>query len=83
MSQESVKRFFQFLKTDELLQEQLKNTNDTASVIQAAAEKGYEFTEEELQAYTQEAIDTGELSEEDLLAIAGGCSQQQQQQVMA
>jgi predicted ribosomally synthesized peptide with nif11-like leader len=72
MSKEAVREFFQFIQTDDVLQEQIKNVDNSTSVIQLATEKGYKFTEEELQVYMQEAIDTFELSEDELLAVAGG-----------
>lgn len=68
MSQETVRSFFQFLETDELLQEQVKNASNSDSVIKIALEKGYEFTPEELQEYMQNE----ELSLQHLEAVAGG-----------
>lgn len=68
MSQEVVRNFFQFIETDEELQEQVKNANNSATVIQIATKKGYEFTAEELQEYMQNE----ELSLEELEAVAGG-----------
>jgi predicted ribosomally synthesized peptide with nif11-like leader len=72
MSKEQAREFFKISKNDETLQESLKAANSSAIVAQIAAEKGYEFTESELQAVMQEAIAEDELSEEDLFAIAGG-----------
>ena len=82
MSQEVTRNFFKLLEADEVMQEQVKNANSSAGLIQIASDNGYEFTEEDFQAYTLEVINTGELTEEDLFAIAGGCNQQvvQQQQ---
>lgn len=76
MSQEAARNFIKFLETDEVLQEQVKNAENFDVVRQIANDKGYEFTQEELQAYTQEALDGGELTEEALFAVAGGCNQQ-------
>jgi predicted ribosomally synthesized peptide with nif11-like leader len=72
MSHETVRNFFQSLETDELLQEQVKNANNSAKVIQIASEKGYEFTAEELQEYMQETTANEELKLEELEAVSGG-----------
>jgi predicted ribosomally synthesized peptide with nif11-like leader len=72
MSHETVRNFFQSLETDELLQEQVKNVNNSARVIQIASDKGYEFTGEELQEYMQESTANEELKIEELEAVAGG-----------
>lgn len=72
MSQEAVRNFFKSLETDEVLQEQVKNANNSARVIQIASEKGYEFTAQELQDYMQEAAANEELKLEELEAAAGG-----------
>ncbi len=72
MSKEKAREFFEVSQNDELLQERLKATNSSATVIQIAAEKGYEFTESEWQVAMQDAIAEDELSEEELLAVAGG-----------
>lgn len=67
MSQESVKEFYQILENDTELQELVKTAKDSENIVQIAANKGYEFTAEELEATMQEAI-----SEEELEAVAGG-----------
>jgi predicted ribosomally synthesized peptide with nif11-like leader len=72
MSHETVRKFFQFLETDELLQEQVKNASNSARVIQIASDKGYEFTGEELQEYMQETTANEELKLEELEAVSGG-----------
>lgn len=72
MSKEKATEFYEVSKNDEALQEKLKATNNLASIIEIASEKGYKFTESELQAVMQEAVAEDELSEEDLYAIAGG-----------
>lgn len=66
MSQEIVRKFYDVLKTDEILQEQVKAANDSSSVVRIAAAKGYEFTEQELETVMQE------VSEEELASVAGG-----------
>ena len=81
MSKEAAKNFIQYLETDEVLQDQVKNTENFDALCQIANDKGYEFTEYELQNYTQEAIEAGQLTEEDLFAVAGaGQAAQIQQQ---
>ena len=71
MSQESVKEFYQALENDSELQELVKSTNSSAEIVQIAANKGYEFTAEELETTMQEAIAEGELKEEQLELVAG------------
>ena len=75
MSIESVKTFYESLKSDEALQERVKAADDSATVIQIASEKGYEFTEQELERAMQEAIVEGDLSQEELEAVAGGAEE--------
>ncbi|MBD2730571.1 Nif11-like leader peptide family natural product precursor [Nostoc sp. FACHB-892] len=71
MSKEKAKEFYEFSKNDDELQERLKAANSSATVIQIASEKGYEFTESEWEIAMQDAIAEDELSEEELLAVAG------------
>ena len=72
MSQEKAKEFLYLSQNDKMLQEKLKAANSSATVVQVAAEKGYEFTESEWQITMQEIAEKDQLSEEDLLAVAGG-----------
>lgn len=73
MSKEAVKDFYEILKNDNILQEQVKAANSSTDVIQIATEKGYEFNELELETVMQETVAAdGELSEETLEAVAGG-----------
>ncbi|MCC5668495.1 Nif11-like leader peptide family natural product precursor [Nostoc sp. CHAB 5784] len=74
MSQETVREFFKFAENDEVLQEQIKAAKASTSVIQIAAEKGYEFTAQELEEYMKEAVANEELNLEELEAVAGGVS---------
>ncbi|MGK7949212.1 MAG: Nif11-like leader peptide family natural product precursor [Xenococcaceae cyanobacterium] len=71
MSIESVKTFYKLIQSDETLQERVTAADDSATVVQIASEKGYEFTEQELERAMQEAIIEGELSQEELEAVAG------------
>jgi len=73
MSKEAVKEFYKVLQSDEALQQNVKAADSSMKVINIAAEKGYDFTELELEAFMQEAIAAdGELSEEALETVAGG-----------
>ncbi|MBR8836650.1 MAG: Nif11-like leader peptide family natural product precursor [Stigonema ocellatum SAG 48.90 = DSM 106950] len=72
MSKQAVREFYKVFQSDEALEERIKSTDSTASVIKIAAEKGYEFTELELEAFMQESVASGELSEEELEVVAGG-----------
>lgn len=73
MSIESVKGFYELLQSDETLQERIKDAGNSATVVQIASEQGYKFTEQELEKAMQESIVEGELSEQQLEAVAGGC----------
>lgn len=72
MSQESVKEFYQVLENDSELQGLVKAANSSVDIVQIAANRGYEFTAEELETTMQEAIAEGELTEEQLELVAGG-----------
>lgn len=72
MSIKSVQDFYELIQNDSTLQERVKNANDSTSVVQIASEKGYEFTEQELENAMREAIVGGEIPEEQLEAVAGG-----------
>ncbi len=72
MSKQAVREFYKVLQSDKALEEKIKSADSTASVIKIAAEKGYEFTELELEVFMQETVAVGELSEEELQAVAGG-----------
>lgn len=85
MTQKTVSNFFQEIKTDNLLREQLKSASgetikDSHSTVQVAPQdilriacsRGYEFNEKELQAYVQEYGSDGELSMGELESVAGG-----------
>ncbi len=72
MSKEAVKEFYEILKNNQALQEQIKVANSSASVAQIAATRGYDFTEQELEITMQEALLNEELSEKELEAVSGG-----------
>ena len=72
MSIESVQNFYESIQNDSTLQERVKNASDSTAVVQIASEKGYEFTEQELENAMRSAIIEGEIPEEQLEAVAGG-----------
>lgn len=82
MSQENVRLFFTKVKEINELQEQLKSLQQTAGgdllsqAVNLGAEHGYEFTEEEMRDELQQisisTVEEGELSDEQLEAVAGG-----------
>lgn len=83
MSIAAVEKFLNKASQDEALQSQLKEAltadNDREAVTQLANQQGYEFSSEELwaevqkrQAELEQKKQTGELSDEELEAVAGG-----------
>ena len=72
MSQEAVKGFFDFAKTSEEIQLQLKNGASYEGIVKIASDKGYNFTEQDLQSYATNLVGKEELSEQELEAVAGG-----------
>lgn len=72
MSQESVKVFYQVLEKDQELQKRVKIAENSADIVRIASEKGYVFTEQQLEIAMQETVTNEELSEEQLEAVAGG-----------
>jgi predicted ribosomally synthesized peptide with nif11-like leader len=72
MSQEAVKSFFDFAKTSEEVQLQLGNGVSYEGIIKIASEKGYHFTEQDLQKRVTNLAGKEELSEQELEAVAGG-----------
>ena len=83
MSIEAVNQFLEKVAQDSKIQEELAQAmqaeDDRQAVVELGAKHGFEFTGEELMTEVekrqQAAIDSGELSEEELEAVAGGaCS---------
>jgi predicted ribosomally synthesized peptide with nif11-like leader len=80
MSIESVNQFLQKVAQDTQLQEEIakamESENDRQAVVELGAKYGYQFTSDELgqeiQKNQQAAVDSGELSEDELEAVAGG-----------
>ncbi|WP_066384604.1 MULTISPECIES: Nif11-like leader peptide family natural product precursor [unclassified Anabaena] len=76
MSKEALVKMFEAAKEDAALQQQLEKADGYAEAVKIGAENGFNFTEEEAQAFLAERglIEgpEGELSEEALEAVAGG-----------
>ena len=78
MSKEAVNRMIQAAGEDVALQKKLEDAQGLAEIVQIGAEKRYQFTEDELQAFLSERGLTfedsaeGELSEEALETVSGG-----------
>jgi len=66
MSAESVKLFVEKIKTDEEFAKKLKGFEDASARKAFVKEAGFDFTDEEVKQIQ------GELSDEDLDAVAGG-----------
>ena len=76
MSKEAIEQLFQAASSDPALQQQLESAGGYAEAVQIGAAHGYDFTEQEAEAFlTERGIiegPEGELSEEALEAVAGG-----------
>ncbi len=76
MSKEAIEQMFQSAGDDPDLQHQLETAGGFAQVVEIGAEKGYQFTEQDAQAFLNDrGLGTsveGELSDEALEAVAGG-----------
>ena len=73
MSTERVSQFFLAVSSDSALKEKLAAATDSVNFVKIAEESGYSFTLEDLQAHLAQH-NNGELSEEELEAVAGGAS---------
>lgn len=76
MSQASVLEFVEVAKVDDTLRSQLEATTNPAQLKEIAAQKGYDFTEEEMITAFQEQgllviTEEKSLSESELEAVAG------------
>jgi predicted ribosomally synthesized peptide with nif11-like leader len=74
MSNETVKGFFEFLKTSQDLQLQVKNSVSSSDVVRIATSAGYKFSQQDLQDYMKESESQQELGMEELEMAAGGAS---------
>lgn len=81
MSKEAIAQMMQSATQDQPLQQKLEGASGLAEVVKIGGEKDYQFTEDEMQAFLSEHgvplgdSAEGELSEEGLDAVAGGCIQ--------
>jgi predicted ribosomally synthesized peptide with nif11-like leader len=72
MSQRNSERFFDFAKTSEEIELQLKNEVSYEGIIKIASDNGYHFTEQDLKKHMTSTASKEELSEQELEAVAGG-----------
>ena len=79
MSRANVEGFYRFVEGNEQIQEQLKAAGDKDNFLQLAVDlgqqNGYTFTTQGVEEYLSEMamqVPDGELSEEQLEAVAGG-----------
>ena len=76
---EAALNFIKEVGNNQIWREDLESINTPADIVRYAAQKGYEFSEESIVAvmeHQQELTSQeGELSEDALEAIAGGCTQ--------
>ena len=79
MALEDVKAFYQRLSTDETFREKLQNVTSKEECSQTVKGEGYNFTQEELEAFTAKLIESEQneselrdLDEKELEAVAGG-----------
>ena len=73
MSMEAIERFYERLMGDESLQEQAKEIINQGGFIDFAKGQGYDFTAEELEAFTVErAAKAVPLNDEELDKVAAG-----------
>jgi predicted ribosomally synthesized peptide with nif11-like leader len=78
MSKEALEQMFQAASEDPNLRQKLENASGYTEAVIIGAENGFNFTEEEAQVFVSEQglmeVEEGELSNEDLEAVAGGFS---------
>ena len=86
MSVESIDQFYQEVMQEPALLQQFQSAPDRESLVNIAVEmsqqKGYSFTVAEVEqalAAQSAASETGELSDQQLEAVAGGGSKEEQQ----
>ena len=76
MSKEAIEQLFQAANEDAALQQKLESADGYAEAVKIGADNGFNFTEDEAQAFLAERGvlegPEGELSEEALEAVAGG-----------
>ena len=73
MSTESLRQFLSAASSDSGLKQKLAAATDSVNFVKIAEESGYSFSLEDLQTYIAQH-NNGELSEDELDAVAGGRS---------
>ena len=73
MSTENIYALIRSAKTDRALADDLRHAGSLEKLVQIAAERGYEFTQDELEAYFELRL-SEDLSEQSLDGVAGGTS---------
>ncbi len=81
MSLESVKAFYESLRTDEVLRAQIQGVQSKEECSQIVKNAGYDFTPEEFEEYTTNLLESAladseltDLDEKELASIVGGAS---------
>ncbi len=81
MSLESVKAFYESLRTDEVLRAQIQGVQSKEECSQIVKNAGYDFTSEEFEEYTTNLLESAladskltDLDEKELASIVGGAS---------
>lgn len=81
MSLESVKAFYEGLRSDEALRTQIQGVQSKEECSQVVKNAGYDFTPEEFEEYTADLLESTladreltELDEKELASIVGGAS---------
>ncbi|MEM7552730.1 MAG: Nif11-like leader peptide family natural product precursor [Cyanobacteria bacterium P01_A01_bin.84] len=78
MSLENVKSFYNKLETDKVLLAQIEGAQSKEDYMQIAKNAGYDFTNEEMEEYTAQLLESNnndsELTDEELANVAGGFS---------
>lgn len=81
MSLESVKAFYESLRTDEVLRARIQGVQSKEECSQIVKNAGYDFTPEEFEEYTTNLLESAladseltDLDEKELASIVGGAS---------
>jgi len=71
MSEENAIKFLNQIEEDSTLRQRVQTLGNQEGLLKVAQESGYSFTAEEMKAVT-EKINSDELNEQELEAVAGG-----------
>jgi predicted ribosomally synthesized peptide with nif11-like leader len=76
MSKENLERFYELVRNDATLQKQLANATDADQfadlAVRLGAQSGFAFTADDVRSSIEPVARTGDLSEAELEAVAGG-----------